>query len=50
MPVSVAPPGPVPGGSAPFPGIAVITRANPGVASSRYLRTKSAHGIGTFGD
>ena len=46
VPVSVAPPGPVPGGSDPLPGIAVSTRATPGAASSRYLRTKSAHGNG----
>jgi hypothetical protein len=44
VPVSVVPPGPVPGGSEPLPGIAVTTRATPGDASSRYLRTNSSQG------
>ena len=34
--VSVAPPGPVPGGNAPLPGKAVMQRATLGRASSRY--------------
>ena len=47
MPVALAPPPLVPGGSAPLPGMAVSTRATPGAASSRYFVTNCAQEMGT---
>ena len=49
VPVSVGPPGPVPGVTEPLPVMAANARAVCGAASSRYLVTKASHVSGGRG-